>query len=487
MSSERTDNSVRSMLGNISILGGMQVFLVLVNVLRGKFVAIFLGPDGMGISSLFTTSSNTIAQASSLGLNLAIVKEVAKVHGDEPRLASLLRLVLRLVRATALLGALFTALFSGWLSRITFGTPDYSWQFVLLAVFVYFTVVSGAKAAVLQGLHRVRDLARASMVGALTGLLVGVPLYWWLGNLGIVPAMVCLALALYIFYSLRLRRCRPRSAPRSEVPRRPLVLGLLKMGCVLLAGNLINQVVVYGLNLILRTYGDIDQVGFYQAANSISAQYVGVIISALAMDYFPRLTAAARDNELMNRIVNRQLLLVIIAMIPLSCIIIVSAPLLIRLLLTEAFLPVTGLVVLLGIGVFFKLAQFPLCYVTFAKDNNRLFLILEGGVGNILFFGLSAGGYLLFGLEGIGYGMIVENIIFFILMLIVNGRLYGYRATGRVLLTYLAGASVCGLCAVICLTTAGPTPYVAGGIITALAIIYAVFAIRGMIRADEAA
>lgn len=487
MSTTRTDNSVRSMLSNVSLLGGMQVFLALINVLRGKFVAIFLGPDGMGVSSLFNSSSSTIAQASSLGLNMAIVKEVAQVHEDDDRLATLLHMVFRLVRATALLGALFTALFSGWLSRVTFGTPDYAWQFVLLAFFVYFTVAAGAKAAVLQGLQRVKELALASMVGALTGLLVGVPLYWRLGNLGIVPAMVCYALAMYIFNSWRLRRYLPSAAGGSKGWRehRPLVLRLLKMGCVLMMGNLINQVTVYGLNLVLRTVGNIDQVGLYQAANSISAQYVGVIISALALDYFPRLSAAASDNNKMNTIVNRQLLLVLIAMVPLGCLIIVTAPLLIRLLLTEAFLSVSPLVMLFGVGVFFKLAQYPLCYVTFAKNNNRLFLILEGFVGNILFFCLSAGGYLLFGLEGIGYGMIVENIIFFVIMLIVNGRLYGYRAPWRVLAAYIGGAAVCAVCALICMNATAVAAYVVAGGLTAASVAYAIVGIRRMLKAES--
>ncbi len=55
----------------------MQVFLILINLVRGKFVAMFLGPEGMGISSLFNATSNTMVKASSFGLNLAIVKEVA--------------------------------------------------------------------------------------------------------------------------------------------------------------------------------------------------------------------------------------------------------------------------------------------------------------------------------------------------------------------------------------------------------------------------
>lgn len=53
------------------------MFQILLALIRGKFVAILLGPAGMGVAALYTTAANTLQQFASLGLNLAIVKEVA--------------------------------------------------------------------------------------------------------------------------------------------------------------------------------------------------------------------------------------------------------------------------------------------------------------------------------------------------------------------------------------------------------------------------
>ena len=78
MSDTGAENSYKSIFRGTSVLGGVQVFLVLVNLVRGKFVALLLGPEGMGISNLFNTSSATIQRFASLGLNLAIVREVAE-------------------------------------------------------------------------------------------------------------------------------------------------------------------------------------------------------------------------------------------------------------------------------------------------------------------------------------------------------------------------------------------------------------------------
>ena len=68
-------DTYKSILKGMSFFGGAQVFQILINLVRGKFVALLLGPEGMGISSLFAASSNTIQQLAILGLPTSIVKE----------------------------------------------------------------------------------------------------------------------------------------------------------------------------------------------------------------------------------------------------------------------------------------------------------------------------------------------------------------------------------------------------------------------------
>ena len=51
MSKNKDENSYRSILKGTSVFGGVQVFQILINMVRGKFVALFLGPDGMGVSA----------------------------------------------------------------------------------------------------------------------------------------------------------------------------------------------------------------------------------------------------------------------------------------------------------------------------------------------------------------------------------------------------------------------------------------------------
>lgn len=442
-----SENSYKSILKGTSLFGGVQVFQILVSLVRGKFVAMFLGPDGMGVASLFTTSSNTIGQISSMGLNLAFTREIADNKDNTPKLAMIRKVAVRLIALAAMAGALLTLLFAPWLSQITFGSEDYAWQFMLLSVMIWLTVAGGGKMALLQGLHKVKILSTVSVIGAAVGLLAGVPLYYLYGTNGIVPAMIILSASTYVSFSIGLKKAMPHTGGRLHWREHvPLVKRLLAVGLVMMTTTLLGSLASYVLNVFLRGYGDFDTVGLYNAANSITNQYSSVVFAAMSLDYFPRLSAISGDIRRMNGVVNRQIDVVALIATPVITLIIACSPMIIRLLLTEEFIPVIPLVRWMALGIMLKAISFPIGYITFAKDNRRMFLWLEGVVCNALYLGLGALGYHLFGLIGMGYAMVVENLLCILIYYLANRKLYGFGFNIRAWNSMLAGTALCALC-----------------------------------------
>ncbi len=428
-------HSYRSILKGTSIFGGVQIFLILINLIRGKFVAMFLGPEGMGISSLFTSSSATITKISSLGLNLAIVKEVARNSEGDNSLAKILAAISLLIRFTALIGALICICFAGYLSELSFSTREYSWQFMLLGVSVFFTIAGNAKLSILQGLHEVKKMARTSIAGALTGLFAGVPLYYFYGDKGIVPAMVILSLTTYLFYSFGIKSISTHERFGFK-EKFPVIKKLISLGLILMAGDAIGSLVTYIINIFIRQFGNLDSLGLFQAANSITNQYSGIVFSALALDYLPRLSKAANDNTGMRDIVNKQSETLSLIFAPIVIAIITCAPIIIKLLLTNDFIQITPLIRLMAIGIVLKGLQFPMGYITFAKDNKRVYFLLEGIAGNLLYLICNIICFYYFGLIGLGYGMILDSCICFLMYYIVNNHLYNYTFNWNVCKRY---------------------------------------------------
>lgn len=423
----KDENSYRNIIRGTSFFGGVQVFQVLINLIRGKLVAILLGPAGMGISALFASSSSTIQKFSSLGLNLAIVKETASKNEDRESLAETVSVAKKLIMATAVAGALICILFSSLLSKLTFGNDSMRLQFVLLGIVVALSILYNGKLSVLQGLQEVKRISKASLVGGLTGLLVGVPLYYFFGNEGIVPAMIVLALAMYVFYSVSLSRSIKFPDVKFIWQRhKHLVKTLIALGLLLMMNELIVSLVQYLINIFIQNKASSDTVGLYQSANSITNQYSGMVFTAMAMDYFPRLSKVVSDNKKMKETVNRQSEIVAIIIAPASALLILTAPLLIRILLTSEFLPVMPLMRWMGLGVLVRALTFPMGYIAFAKGNKKLFFWMEGVFCNTLTLILSCVFFNYFGLIGLGYAIVADNLLCLAVYYFVNRHFYGY-------------------------------------------------------------
>ena len=59
---ENNRNSYGSILKATGLFGGVKVFEILMSIVRTKFVALLLGPSGMGIYGLISSPINLIKQ-----------------------------------------------------------------------------------------------------------------------------------------------------------------------------------------------------------------------------------------------------------------------------------------------------------------------------------------------------------------------------------------------------------------------------------------
>lgn len=438
----------KSITKGTALLGSVQVFNVLINVLKGKVVAMFLGASGMGIYSLLNTSVLTIQQFTSLGLNLSIVKEVANANGKEiftqKNVIQTIRTVLLL---TALLGMVLTMCLSPIMSNFTFGSSDYIFSYVALGAMVFFTTLSNGECSILQGAQALKRLAFSSLVGSSVGLLVGGPLYFFYGTSGIVPALISLSIATFLFYNYHSRKLFGwLPSFRTVKSNKILIKRLISLGVIFMGSSLIGTIVNYLVNTFIRNYGGVEDVGFFQAANSITNQYVGLLFAAMGMDFFPRLAAIADDNDKVRDMVNAQLEIIILLISPVIMMVIVIAPFLIKVLLTEEFFVLVPLIRIMALGIFFKAIAFPMGYISFAKGDKKTFFGLEGVFGNALMLLLNVVFYKLFGLVGLGFSFVITYLVFTLVYLIITGRLYKYKVKKDV----VKQAVILGLILMVC-------------------------------------
>lgn len=479
MDSSKDVNSIGSILKNTSVFGGVQILQILINLVRGKFIALFLGPDGIGINALYVSATNTIQQLASCGINLSIVKEIATRKDDEDQLKKFIGIAIKLILLTALLGVTVCIAFSPALSKFTFGDLDHTLTFITLSAMIFFAVAGAGYLSILQGLHYVKVVSKASVVSSLTGLIVGVPFYYLWGIQGIIPALIASSLSLFVFYYLSFKNTiYYNHISVSLKDNLPIIKSIFKLGAVLVVSSLIGSMMYYFLYVFIRNHGSAEAVGYFQSANSITNQYVGLVFSAMSLEYFPRLAACADNNVKISELVNKQIIVVSNITAPLVCLLITTAPIVIKLLLTEEFIIIIPLVRWLAFGLIFRAIAFPLGYITFAKGNKKRFFWLEGVLGNLLYFTISIALYHFLGLIGLGIGLSVIYFTYFLILYLVNRKWYQYNLSHKTLLQLMIVITLDVICLVASLIFVGYKSYAGMSILTILSIIIAYYSLK---------
>lgn len=417
-------SSYRHIMKGTAIFGGTQIYNVLIGIVRGKLVAMILGPVGMGINSLFTTAIAPIQQFATLGMPLSAVGSISGEIDDIKR-RRIVKAFRMMLTAAAVVGLFFTILLAFPLSKASFGDDSYTWSFVALSLAVLFTVLYNGENTILQGYRRLKSLALRSIIGSTAGLLIGVPLYYIYGFDGIVPAIIILALVSYLVSLFGTRKIDLRTEPLSWCEAFTISKSFMLLGLTMMVAVILGQTVTYGLNIIIRHFGTLADVGLFQAANSIVNQYVGMIFAAMSTDYYPHLSSIVKNKEQTSLLVHQQGEIVLFLVAPIAVLVIITAPLIIKILLTDEFYPVVDIIRLMGLGLIFKAACFPLGYLAIAKGDKAFYFGMDGIWTNIKWIVLFGSFYILWGFKGLGYAVLVNSFIDIIVCTAMNKWRYG--------------------------------------------------------------
>lgn len=421
----------RRILKATGLFGGVQSITVLCSLVRNKVIAVLLGPEGVGIISLFNSATDVVSSVTGLGLRQSGVRDVsaARAAGGSGmmRIISVLR---RLSLFTGLLGAMIFIGAAPLLSRITFGSDRYIWGFVFLSASLLLNALTGGEQAVLQGGEKLKLLARSSVAGSILSLAISVPLYYFFGMAGIVPSLIAASLSTYIFAAIYSRRTYPpsekitaRIAFREGTP-------MMRLGIYMTISGFITTLLNYVLIAWLNRYSSTADVGLYQSGYTLVSRYVGLIFIAMSSEYYPRLSAVSSDNAETSRQVSRQIETTLLLLAPLATLFLMFQNEIINLLYDKTFNMATRYTGWAITGVLFKGISWSLGFVLLAKSQGRLFLITEfisdttSFIINILF-------YTIWGLEGLGAAFLLNFVLYTILIWGLCAVRYEFRPEKR--------------------------------------------------------
>jgi enterobacterial common antigen flippase len=437
-------------LKSSALIAGSSVANIAIGIVRTKAMAMLLGPAGVGLLGLYVSIADLARSVAGMGINSSGVRQIAEAvgSGDQQRIA---RTAATLRRTSIVLGLLGVALlvpFSRQISDLTFGSDQHAAAVAMLSIAVFFQVVSEAQGALIQGMRRIADLAKVGVLGALFGTLISIPLVYFLREAGVVASLIGAA-AMTLITSWWYRRKVQIQTPVMTVPQVGREqAALLKLGFAFMASGVMMMGATYAVRmLVLRTAG-FEAAGLYQCAWALGGLYVGLILQAMGADFYPRLTAIAKDNTECNRVVNEQAQVSLLLAGPGVIATLTFAPVIIGLFYTAEFEGAVAVLRWICLGVTLRVISWPIGYVILARGRQDLFFWSELA-WTVVYVGLAWVCVRAFGLNGAGIAFFGSYIFHCLVIYVLVHRLSGFRWStanrqATVLFPALISAVFCG-------------------------------------------
>ncbi|MFC4749414.1 O-antigen translocase [Flavobacterium branchiicola] len=402
-------------LFKITSLNSFNVVLkISTGLITSKFLAIFVGPAGMAlVGNLrnFLTSLETIL---TLGFQNGIVKYVAENQKNSDELQKIM--------ATVFISLVFIALISGcvlyffasfWNDTIFRSYSDYSLVFKVLAFTLPWYAVSIFLLALLNGLSKFKKVILVNIIGNIAGLLISLLMIFKFKILGALLAICILPCLLFFstFYFVN-KEIKLSEVICFRLYDFKVIKNLLPYSLMALFSSVFGPIVFLAIrNNVIEKLG-INQAGFWETMTRISSNYMLFVTTILMVYFLPKLSKAQNTND--TKIVFWQYYKFILPVFCL-CIIVVylGRSVIVQLLFTKEFLPVTTLFFWQLVGDVFKVASLILGYQFFAKKLTLAFIVSETLSLTVLYF-LSLLCIDYCGIEGVIMAQAFDNFLYFI-------------------------------------------------------------------------
>lgn len=460
------------------IFGGVQGLVILIGLVRNKFMALLLGAGGMGFNALLTSVQNFASQCTNLGISFGAVPRLSEYY--EQQRVELVEYYIQVVRLwsmiAAVLGCLFCVVVSPLINDLSFTWGNHTLHYAMLGVSVAMIAITGGETAILKATRRLGSLARVQIYTTVASVFLSIPLYYFFRHSGVVPAIVLIAAAgmlVTIGYSYRLYPLK------MQFNKKQLKNGasMIRLGLAFVIAAAIGSASEMLIRAYLNVEGGLDFVGLYNIGFMLTITYAGMVFSAMESDYFPRLSGVCKDIIKTNETVNKQIEVSLLLLSPMLVALIMMLPVLVPILFSREFIPVVGMAQVAVLAMYFKVLTMPVAYITLARSLSLSYLLLETSYFVVLVLAVMIG-FQQWGLWGTGLAIVVAHIFECIMIGGYSYMFYGYRTT-KTVLQYAAIQAIIGFVAYGVTLVAEGWPYwIAEAALTVVSTAYSLHVLR---------
>ncbi len=430
----------------MGLFGGLQIVGILSSIIRTKFVALWLGPAGVALFGIYNVAVEMISSATQLNLRNTSVREIAVEASKGSSISVIVNVVKKWAWILGLFGSVVMLVFASLLSRWTFGNESHTMAYIWLSVVMLLSSLTGGESAILQGTQRLKKLASASVWGTVGGTVFSIPLFYFFRLDSIIPSIIIYTLTnLVAVMWVRYKPDDDIYVPLSTVLKDGR--NLIVLGSFLTVSAFVTQLSSYIFMAYLNNVGGEDAVGFYQSGFTLVNRYLGLIFTAIAMEYFPRLSSVSASLKRMSVYVNHETLIVLVAMIPASILFIALRGVIVNIFLSSEFDVIHDYISWGAVGSILRGMSWCMSYAILVRGDGKCYLFTELS-SCLLYLLFSYAGFSLYGIDGLGYAYFLWYLGYAIIVGFVCRKRYDIRLSRPILFMGIGGIALSAAAAI---------------------------------------
>ncbi len=404
-------------LNSLSV--GLRVFS---GFLTSKFIALFVGAEGLALVGNLRDFVSSTKAFSTLGIYRGIIKYVAEFKDNIEKLSKILSTALLLGTLSTAIISLSCFFFAEDISLIIFKQENnYAYVLRIFAIALPFYALNMFIIAVINGFSKYKTIIRFNILGQLLGAIVTLILIWRKNTDGALIAVAIVESILFLVTILGILK------QRSLVPlikKENFDFGFVKKLGAYSGMTLFSAIVIPLVAFLIRSYiidnKGLQDAGLWEAMNRISKYYLMFVTTLISLYILPRFVEIKTRKGFRDEVFNFYKTIIPIFGIGLVFIYFLRN-IIIQILLSEEFIPVENLFFWQLSGDFMKVLSFVIAYQFIAKKMFWHYIITETFSVVVLYF-LSIYLIDIYGIEGANMAHFVNCILYFILILIVFSK-----------------------------------------------------------------
>lgn len=361
-----------------SLLNGIAVAIKMLTLLGlNKLLAVYVGPGGYAAIGQFQNVVQMLTTFASGAINNGVTKYTAEYSGDEYRLHALWRTSGTIVLVGATIASLLIALLSKELALWVLGDAEFFGVFLCFAATLIFFSFNTLLLAVLNGRKEIVLYVFANIGGSLFSLIVTSIMAIYFGLYG---ALVALAVYQSLSFLVTVVLCRKtvwfKVGLFFGAVDRAVALRLAKFTAMALTSAICMPISMILIRNDIVSMLGWDAAGYWEAMLRLSAAYLLLVTTTLAVYYLPRLSELRTAKELIFEIKQGYKIILPVAVLA-GVAMYVARDLIIFLLFTTDFSPVRELFAWQMVGDTLKIGSWILAYLLLGKAMYKTYIVTE--------------------------------------------------------------------------------------------------------------